>query len=57
MIHTLKKVVREQPFFQGIEDRYIQLITGCAKNAHFAAGEFVFRVGEAADNFYLIRKG
>jgi len=57
MIHTLEKIVREQPFFQGIEDRYVQLITGCAKNVHFAEGEFLFRVGEAADNFYLIRKG
>jgi len=57
MIHTLEKIVREQPFFQGIEDQHIQLITRCAKNVRFEAGEFVFRVGGAADDFYLIRRG
>jgi len=57
MIHTLQTIVKEQPFFQGMEDRHVQLISGCAKNVRFAPGEFVFRVGEAADHFYLIRKG
>jgi CRP/FNR family cyclic AMP-dependent transcriptional regulator len=57
MIHTLEKIVREQPFFQGMEDRHIRLITGCAGNVHFDSGDFIFRVGEAADHFYLIRKG
>jgi len=57
MIHTLEKIVREQPFFQGMEERHIQLIAGCARNAHFSPEEFIFRVGEAADHFYLIRKG
>lgn len=57
MIHTLEKIVTEQPFFQGMEAQYVQLITGCAKNVHFAEGEFIFRAGEAADYFYLIREG
>lgn len=57
MIHRLEVIVREQPFFQGMEDRHIELIARCAKNAHFASGEFIFRAGEAADHFFLIRKG
>ncbi len=57
MIHTLEHIVRKQPFFQDMEDRHIQLISACAKNVRFAPGEFLFRVGEEADNFYLIRNG
>lgn len=40
-----------------MEDQHVQLITGCAKNVRFAEGEFIFRVGQAADYFYLIREG
>lgn len=57
MIDTLERVVRGLPFFQGMADRHIQLIAGCASNVRFASGRFVFRAGEAADHFYLIREG
>lgn len=57
MMHTLENLVREHPLFQGMEDEYVRLITGCAKNVAFTQGEFLFRVGEAADFFFLIRKG
>ena len=57
MISTLETVVREQPFFQGMEDRHIQLIAGCSMNVRFDAGHVVFRAGEPADHFYLIREG
>jgi CRP-like cAMP-binding protein len=57
MIHTLEPILREQPFFNGLEDRHIQLITGCARNVHFEAGQVIFREGDSADHFYLIREG
>lgn len=57
MIHTLETVIGEQPFFQGMEDRHIQLIAGCSMNVRFDAGHVVFRAGEPADHFYLIREG
>jgi len=57
MIHNLEPIIREQPFFQGLEERYIKLVTGCAKNVRFEAGRVIFREGEEADEFYFIREG
>jgi CRP-like cAMP-binding protein len=57
MIHNLEPIIREQPFFQGLEERHIKLVTGCAKNVRFEAGQVIFREGEEADKFYLIREG
>jgi CRP-like cAMP-binding protein len=57
MIHTLEPIIREQPFFQGLEERYIKLVTGCGKNVRFEAGQVIFKEGEAANEFYLIREG
>jgi CRP/FNR family transcriptional regulator, cyclic AMP receptor protein len=57
MIHTLEPILREHPFFHGMEDRHIQLIAGCSMNVRFETGHVVFREGDAADHFYLIREG
>jgi len=32
-------------------------VAGCAKNAHFAAGQYLFHEGEGAAQFYLLRQG
>jgi CRP/FNR family transcriptional regulator, cyclic AMP receptor protein len=56
-IHTLEKFVREHPFAAGMSDEHINLLTGCAKNVHYKAGEFLFKEGESAENFYFIREG
>jgi len=57
MIHTLEPILREHPFFQGMEDRHIQLIAGCSMNVRFEAGQVIFHEGDPADHFYLIREG
>src|SRR5215475_15798402 len=56
-IDTLEPLLAEHPFLQGIKKDYLQLITGCAKNVRFEAGHVIFREGEAADQFYLVRQG
>jgi CRP-like cAMP-binding protein len=35
----------------------LALIAGCARNVHFDAGETIFRQGDAADNFFVVRHG
>ena len=45
------------PFFKGMKPEHIQVITGCAANARFEAGEFMGRSGGPADRFWLIRQG
>ena len=49
--------VREQEFFHGLSEQWLDLIAGCAKNQVAKAGEFLFREGEKADTFYIIREG
>ncbi|MEW5795323.1 MAG: cyclic nucleotide-binding domain-containing protein [Candidatus Zixiibacteriota bacterium] len=47
----------EHPFFKGLNQGQIALLTGCASNVVFKPGQFVFREGEPADHFYFIREG
>ena len=57
MIHTLEPILREHPFFTGMDDEHIQLLVGCSSNVRFNEGQVIFREGDPADQFYLIREG
>jgi CRP/FNR family transcriptional regulator, cyclic AMP receptor protein len=54
---SLERILGEHPFFKGLEEPYLQLFVDCASNVRFNAGETIFREGEDADKFYLIRQG
>ncbi len=54
---TIRELLEEHPFFQGLEPRYLDLIVGCAVNVHFDVGNSVFKEGDPANQFYLIREG
>ena len=54
---TLEPILAKHPFFAGFEPRYMQLITGCASNVRFPVGATIFREGELASTFYIIRQG
>lgn len=53
----LERIVREHPFFAGLDVHFCELVCGCAKNVRFDAGQFLFREGEPANEFYLLRQG
>ena len=53
----LERIISEHPFFEGLDQAYIDLITGCARNVRFEPGAYLFREGGPADEFYLIRHG
>ena len=53
----LEHVVSEHPFFAGLPSEYSQLVAGCARNHRFAAEQYLFREGEPANEFFLIRHG
>lgn len=53
----LVTLFHEHPFFAGLDASTLALIEGCASNLVVPAGEFVYREGEPADHFYLIRFG
>lgn len=54
---SLVGILEEHPFFHGLDRGYIDMIAGCATNARFDAGSFIFREREDADNVYLLRQG
>jgi CRP/FNR family transcriptional regulator, cyclic AMP receptor protein len=56
-METLRPILAGHPFFRDLEERHLELIVGCASNVRFDAGDFVFRQGEEANEFYLIREG
>jgi CRP/FNR family cyclic AMP-dependent transcriptional regulator len=53
----LERIVREHPFFAGLQETFLSLVCGCAKNVVFEAGQYLFHEGESADWFYLLRHG
>ncbi|MEJ0017436.1 MAG: cyclic nucleotide-binding domain-containing protein [Acetobacteraceae bacterium] len=56
-IEGLARIVREQKMFAGLNEGFIELAAGCAKNVRFDADGYLFRTGEAADWLYLVRGG
>ncbi len=53
----LERIIREHPFFVGLDERFIELVCGCAKNVRFEAKQYLFHEGEPANEFYLLRQG
>jgi len=56
-MRTLDALIVESPVFKGLDQDELELIAGCASNTVFAAGERLFREGDQADTFFLIRHG
>jgi CRP/FNR family transcriptional regulator, cyclic AMP receptor protein len=53
----LNSLIRELPAFAGLAAEYCNAIGGCARNVRFDKGDYLFREGEPADAFFLIRHG
>ena len=56
-METIERVLSEHPFFDDFPKRNLQLIVGCASNIHFDEGQYIFREGDEANTFYLLRQG
>jgi CRP-like cAMP-binding protein len=54
---TLEPLLAEHPFFKNLDKSYLELIVGCASNVRFEPGQFIFREGEEANQFYIVRQG
>ena len=53
----MTQLLAEVPLFAGLGAEELELLAGCASNVRFDAGEVLFREGDAADTFYVIRSG
>jgi CRP/FNR family transcriptional regulator, cyclic AMP receptor protein len=56
-MRTLEGVLAKHPFFGGLDSRYLETAVGCASNMRFNVGDFIFKQGEEANHFYLLREG
>jgi CRP/FNR family cyclic AMP-dependent transcriptional regulator len=54
---ALDTLLAETGTFEGMDPQHLELIAGCGKIIAFEAGEQLFREGEQADDFYLLRHG
>jgi CRP/FNR family transcriptional regulator, cyclic AMP receptor protein len=54
---ALDAVVLEAPVFAGIDGGYAAQLAGCARTAGWEQGGLLFREGDAADTFYVVRRG
>jgi len=53
----LESLLAGVPFFEGVGARELETIAGCGGNVRFAAGQRLFREGDPADIFYVVRHG
>jgi CRP-like cAMP-binding protein len=57
MARTLDAVVLESAVFAGLAERHAAQLAGCAQTAGWEDGATLFREGEEANTFYVIRHG
>jgi len=56
-METLERIIGEHPLFSGLEPHHTNLLVSCASNVRFEANTYIFKEGEEANEFYLIRTG
>ncbi|HZR27266.1 MAG TPA: cyclic nucleotide-binding domain-containing protein [Terriglobales bacterium] len=56
-MEDLKRILAAHPFFSGLKPEYFQLMVGCASNVRFDSHTYIFREGEEANVFYMVRQG
>ncbi len=56
-METLERIIAEHPFLADLDPSFTQLMVGCAKNVRFNRNDYIFREGDPANEFYLIREG
>lgn len=54
---ALYALIAQQPFFQGLNARQLQLLTESAMEMQFETGQMIFQEGSPANRFYLILEG
>jgi signal-transduction protein with cAMP-binding, CBS, and nucleotidyltransferase domain len=56
-LRTLDALLSDHPFFKGLDPQKLQFLAGCASDVRFEEGEFLYREGDEANNFFVIREG
>lgn len=53
----MEDLLAEHPFFRDLSPAHLSLLAGCASNTRVESGQFLFREGEVARSFYVVRQG
>ena len=56
-MHDLQPLLATHPFFAGLDAESLATVVGCASNVKFDAGQPVFKEGEEANQFFIVRHG
>ena len=56
-MQNMRQLLGAHPFFEGLDEDALDLISGCATNVHVRPDQFLFRLGEPADRFFVVRHG
>jgi CRP/FNR family cyclic AMP-dependent transcriptional regulator len=56
-METIETILHDVPLFQGLTPAQLELIAGCGSNVRFSEGELLFRDGDEANTFYVVRHG
>jgi CRP/FNR family transcriptional regulator, cyclic AMP receptor protein len=56
-MRTLETLITDSPVFAGLDDGQLALVAGCGRNVTFTKGHRLFREGDRADDFFLVRHG
>jgi CRP/FNR family transcriptional regulator, cyclic AMP receptor protein len=51
------KDLADHPFLNGLDARHLNTLAECAMQTSFKAGETIFRQGDPANRFYLLKNG
>jgi CRP/FNR family transcriptional regulator, cyclic AMP receptor protein len=56
-LEPIETLIRQHPFLRDLTSHHYQILSRNAIQWHFRAGENIFRQGDTANRFYLIRRG
>ncbi len=56
-MENLDPLLAEHPFIKGLTPAQVAAVAGCARNERFEPGRYLFREGEEANHFYIVRQG
>lgn len=56
-METIEPLLTAHPVFKGLDPSHIKLLVGCASNLVINENQVLFREGEEANEFYVIRHG
>jgi CRP-like cAMP-binding protein len=56
-LSSLEEIIAAQPFFDGLDPKFLSLLGDCASLRRFGSHQHIFQEGGEADHFYLILSG